>query len=75
MTSTGDWGEIINQVETERFVGRVQELDIFRQQANHLPPRYLIFYITGQGGVGKTTLLNRYRKIAEDLSFLGDFRE
>jgi hypothetical protein len=40
-------------------------------RSNNLTPlRYLIFYITGQGGVGKTTLLNRYREIAQDFSFL-----
>jgi tetratricopeptide (TPR) repeat protein len=30
----------------------------------------MIFYITGQGGVGKTTLLNRYRETARDAGFL-----
>jgi AAA+ ATPase superfamily predicted ATPase len=70
MTAGGDWGEIIDKEEAERFVGREKELETFRQQINRTPPRYLIFYITGQGGVGKTTLLNRYREIAKDLSFL-----
>jgi tetratricopeptide (TPR) repeat protein len=70
MTAGGDWGEIIDKEEAERFVGREWELETFRQQISRIPPRYLIFYITGQGGVGKTTLLNRYREIAKDFSFL-----
>ena len=70
MTAGGDWGEIIDKEEAERFVGREWELETFRQQISHTPPRYLIFYITGQGGAGKTTLLNRYREIASDLGFL-----
>jgi GTPase SAR1 family protein len=60
MTSTGDWNDIIDNAEAEYFVGREKELTIFRQEISRTPPRYLIYYITGQGGVGKTTLLNRY---------------
>ncbi len=70
MTIVGDWGDIIDKEDAERFVGREQEIDTFRRQINLTPPRYLIFYITGQGGVGKTTLLNRYREIARDAGFL-----
>jgi len=71
MTSFDDWGPIIDEAEAQRFVGREQELDTFRQHINSTPPRYLVFYITGQGGVGKTTLLNRYREIARnDFKFL-----
>lgn len=69
MTSVGDWGEIIDKTEAEFFVGREQHLDIFRQHIYRTPPRYLIFYITGQGGVGKTTLKNRYREIAKEHDF------
>jgi len=57
--SSGDWDEVFDEVEAEHFVGRHEELESFRQQVSFTKPRYLIFYITGQGGVGKTTLLNR----------------
>src|SRR5437667_4024897 len=70
MTPLRDWDEIINNAEVESFVGREQELNIFQQQINCTPPSKLIFYITGQGGVGKTTLLNRYREIAKNCGFL-----
>ena len=70
MASIGDWGELIDEVEAECFVGREQELETFRQQISTPKPRYLIFYITGQGGAGKTTLLNRYQEIAEEFGFL-----
>jgi len=70
MTSSGDWGEIIDEMEAKRFVGREQELDVFRRQISLNKPNYLIFYITGQGGVGKSTLLNRYKEIARDSNFL-----
>src|SRR5205085_4417463 len=70
MGSAGDWGDIIDEAEAERFVGREQELESFRQQINPVKPRYLIFYITGQGGAGKSTLLHRYQNIAEACGFL-----
>jgi hypothetical protein len=70
MASVGDWDELNDEAEAERFVGREQELEAFRQQINLIKPRYLSFYITGQGGAGKTTLLNRYREIAEGYDFL-----
>ena len=68
MTSPGDWNEIINNAEAERFVGREQELAIFRHHIASSPPRYLVFYITGQRGVGKTTLLKRYRDVASGVN-------
>lgn len=68
--SSGDWDEIFEEVEAEYFVGREQELESFRQQISLTKPRYLIFYIAGQGGVGKTTLLDRYKEIAEKKGFL-----
>ena len=70
MASVGDWGELIDEAEAERFVGREQELETFRLQINLPKPRYLVFYITGQGGAGKSTLLNRYQDIAEEFGFL-----
>ena len=70
MTSSGDWNDIIDNAEAECFVGREQELNIFRQEISRTPPRYLVFYITGQGGVGKSTLLNRYQEMAKERDFL-----
>jgi tetratricopeptide (TPR) repeat protein len=70
MPSVGDWDELIGKAEAEHFVGREQELESFRQQIGLTKPRYLIFYITGQGGAGKTTLLNRYREIVARFGFL-----
>jgi len=65
-----DWGTIIAKAEAERFVGREHELDLFEREIERPSPRYCIFYITGQGGVGKTTLLKRYQEIAKNMGFL-----
>ena len=70
MASAGSWGDILEEAEAERFVGREHELDALIKEISLARPRYLIFYIMGQGGVGKTTLLNRFRKTAQDAGFL-----
>ncbi len=109
MGVAGSWSDFIDAQESERFVGREQELDAFRHEITRLTlsqvkepgpswlmallfllgwkrrgqstpeqglsetsnpsPQYFIFYISGQGGVGKTTLLNRYREIARTSHF------
>jgi AAA+ ATPase superfamily predicted ATPase len=69
MASAGDPGniaDILQKAEAERFVGREHELESFRRYINLTPPTYIIYFITGQGGVGKTALLNRYQAIARN---------
>ena len=66
----GDWNEIYEEAEAEYFVGREQELESFHLNIRLTRPRFLIYYITGQGGAGKTTLLNRCKAIAQECGFL-----
>ena len=68
--NSGDWNEVFEEKEAEDFVGREQELESFRQNIRLAKPHFLIFYITGQGGVGKSTLLIRYQEIAQGYGFL-----
>ena len=51
-----DWGDIIRKAEAERFVGREQELEFFQREITRTVPGALVYYLTGQGGVGKTSL-------------------
>jgi DNA-binding NtrC family response regulator len=53
----GRFGRYLDKAEAERFVGREHEIESFRQHISSTPPTYIFFYITGQGGVGKTALL------------------
>ena len=64
------WSDAIAENEQRLFVGREHELSAFRVEAERQPPRSLIFFVSGQGGVGKTTLLKRYRETAESLGFI-----
>lgn len=70
MGSGRHWGKIIDERDAERFVGREREQVTFRREINLTPANYFIFYINGQGGVGKSTLLNRYRDIARESGFV-----
>ncbi|MCI0393791.1 MAG: tetratricopeptide repeat protein, partial [Chloroflexi bacterium] len=67
---SGTWDDIFETAEKEQFVGREQELALFQQELGQARPRRLIFYISGQGGVGKTSLLQRYQETAATLGFL-----
>jgi hypothetical protein len=48
-----------------QFVGRTPEVDLFRAALLDADPPFNVLLIHGPGGVGKTTLLHEYRRIAE----------
>src|SRR5262249_8202664 len=47
-----------------RFVGRVTELELFRSALLSAEPSFAVLYIYGPGGVGKTSLLHEYARVA-----------
>ncbi len=60
--------EVLRRRRGAAFVGRDGQLALFRE--NHgLPPdrRAYVFNVHGEGGVGKSTLLERWRQIAREL--------
>jgi hypothetical protein len=56
----------LTAVRHGRFVGRRAELELFRSalQTDELP--FVVLYIYGPGGIGKTTLLREYARIAAE---------
>lgn len=63
--------EILKQQQQAKFVGREEYITAFRHNLD-LPPldwRFL-FSVYGQGGVGKSTLLRQFRRIAEEAGLL-----
>src|SRR5689334_20836893 len=47
-----------------RFVGRSAELELFQAALKAAEPPYAVLYIYGPGGIGKTTLLREYARVA-----------
>jgi len=63
--------EILKKQQQSTFVGREEHITAFRYNLA-LPPAdwCFLFSVWGQGGVGKSTLLRQFRRIAEEAGFL-----
>ncbi len=52
--------DVLNQRQQEEFVGRHEQLEIYERNLSlSIEHRRFIFNVSGQGGVGKTSLLRR----------------
>ncbi len=63
----------LNQRRNTSFVGREQEIELFRQNLTRTPDDeqyYFLFNLHGQGGVGKTTLVQKFQGMAKEQNFL-----
>lgn len=63
------WDDIFEEAEEKDFIGREKEIANFNQSLNH-PRPIPIYYISGQGGVGKTELLKQFQKTAKNLGYI-----
>ena len=68
--------DILKQRQQSGFVGREDQVNQFRQNLT-LPPeddrRRFIYNVWGQGGVGKSTLLRQFRKIADEAKIISAY--
>jgi hypothetical protein len=64
MRSRKSWKEVRDQRRKENFVGRQEQLRVFSENFAGEVPNYMVFSVTGEGGVGKSTLLLQYANIA-----------
>src|SRR5262245_43311149 len=53
-------------VRQQRFVGREREIDAFRSVLVAGEPPFAVWHINGPGGVGKTTLIQAFSRLARD---------
>lgn len=64
MAKATSWKVIRDQKRKENFVGRGEPLRLFTENFSAEIPEFMVFSITGEGGVGKSTLLGRIEHIA-----------
>ncbi|MEH2445146.1 MAG: tetratricopeptide repeat protein [Nostoc sp.] len=68
--------DILKQRQQSGFVGREDQINQFRQNLG-LPleddRRCFLFNVWGQGGVGKSTLLRQFRKIADEAKIISAY--
>ena len=53
----------------QSFTGRQAELNTFRQLLLSDEAEYALLHISGVGGIGKSSLLGQYRRIAQELGY------
>ncbi len=61
------WGKAIDQHRKDDFVGRSDCVRAFSNNLSTDSPQYLVFFVTGEGGVGKSTLLKQFATVPADL--------
>jgi ABC-type cobalamin/Fe3+-siderophores transport system ATPase subunit len=61
---TQSWKKIRDERRKENFIGRGEPIRIFTENLQSDSPDYMVISITGEGGVGKSTLLSRFASIA-----------
>lgn len=61
--------ELRDQKQRESFTGRQAELNTYRRLLTAEAADYAILHIYGVGGIGKSSLLRQYRRIAQELGY------
>lgn len=68
MDKTPLFQDLLADFSDDMFVGRIEYLTLFDKALVANRPPFLILAISGQGGVGKTTLLEKFRRSTEALT-------
>jgi ATP/maltotriose-dependent transcriptional regulator MalT len=58
--------DYLNAARRAHFVGRAHEKNFFRAALAAAPPPFFVLYMYGPGGVGKSTLLREFGRMAEE---------
>jgi tetratricopeptide (TPR) repeat protein len=61
--------ELRDRKQRESFTGRQAELNTFRRLTASEGAEYAIFHIYGVGGIGKSSLLRQFGRIAQELGY------
>jgi hypothetical protein len=66
MASGDTLGDLLAFRRRRRFVGRTSEVELFRVALESPEPQFLLLYIHGPPGIGKTMLLDVYAEVAAE---------
>ena len=66
MRSAGTLGDLLASRRQLRFVGRASEVELFRIALDSPDQPFALLHIHGPPGIGKTTLLDAYSRLAAD---------
>ena len=64
--SVGTLGDLLASRRQRRFVGRTSEVELFRIALESPEPPFALLHIHGPPGIGKTSLLDAYSRLAAD---------
>jgi hypothetical protein len=64
--SAGTVGDLLASRRRRRFVGRASEIELFRVALDSPEPQFLVLYVHGPAGIGKTRLLDVFAGLAAD---------
>ena len=64
--TSGRIADRLASARRSRFVGREAEIELFRAALLADEPAFVALHITGAGGVGKTTLLQEFARVADE---------
>jgi hypothetical protein len=66
MPGPGTLGEVLAERRRARVVGREGEIELFRAAMVDDDPPWSVLHVHGPGGIGKTTLLDAFARIAQE---------
>ncbi len=61
----GSLGDLLRERAAGRFVGREPELGLLAPAVGREPPGHALYFVHGPGGIGKSSLLERLRRMAD----------
>lgn len=60
----------LNSARRQRFIGRDAELALFARALTAPEPPFFVLHIHGPGGVGKSSLLRRFARVAQEVGVM-----
>src|SRR5262245_23811204 len=66
VVNNGRVADRLASARQRRFIGREPEVETFRAALRADEPPFVVWHINGPGGVGKTTLIQEFARVAEE---------